>query len=52
MKGRAFEIRSPDELRRAERLPLRFWAGDGKSHWIRIVPTEVTGRRIHRPARP
>ena len=48
VKGRAVEVTSPDELEHAAALPLRFWAPGERSHWIRIVPSEVTGRRIHR----
>ena len=48
VKGRAAEITEPHELRRARDLPLRFWALGEKPHWIRILPQEVTGRRIHR----
>ena len=43
---------SAEELRQAAGLPLRFWALGEKPHWIRIVPREVTGRRIHRSGRP
>ena len=49
VKGRAVELTTPDDLRKAAELPLRFWALGEKVHWIRIRPTEVTGRRIHRP---
>ena len=48
VKGRASEITDPDELARVTRLPLWFWGIGGKVHWIRIVPTEVTGRAIRR----
>lgn len=48
VKGRATELSSPDDIRRAEGLPLRFWGIGDKPHWIRVVPREVTGRRIHR----
>lgn len=27
-------------------LPVRPWAGGAKSHWFRIRPTAITGRRI------
>jgi hypothetical protein len=27
-------------------LPLRFWSAGAKAHWMRITPTEVTGRRL------
>lgn len=46
VKGRAVEVTGADETRRASELPLEFWALGEKSHWIRIRPTEVTGRRI------
>jgi len=46
VKGRAVELHDVDDLRRVARLPLRFWALGDKAHWIRIVPDEVTGRRI------
>lgn len=48
VKGRAVDVSSPEELRRVEALPLRFWASGAKPHWVRIIPREVTGRRIHR----
>jgi hypothetical protein len=38
------------ELRRARDLPLRYWSLGDKDHWIRIVLTEVTGRRLGRGA--
>ncbi|HEY7042250.1 MAG TPA: pyridoxamine 5'-phosphate oxidase family protein [Nocardioidaceae bacterium] len=50
VKGRAVELTSSDELRAAQELPLCFWSVGEKAHWIRIVPREVTGRRIHQPA--
>lgn len=46
VKGRAEQIRDPAELRAVERLSLRPWSLGDKAHWIRIVPAEVTGRRI------
>lgn len=46
VKGRAVELTSAEELLTASELPLTFWGPGPKSHWIRIVPTEVTGRRI------
>jgi nitroimidazol reductase NimA-like FMN-containing flavoprotein (pyridoxamine 5'-phosphate oxidase superfamily) len=53
VKGRAVELHDPDELRAAAALPLRLWSVGDKAHWIRIVPDELTGRRIwhhHTPA--
>jgi nitroimidazol reductase NimA-like FMN-containing flavoprotein (pyridoxamine 5'-phosphate oxidase superfamily) len=46
VKGRAVELHEIDELRAAFALPLHYWALGDKAHWIRIVPDEVTGRRI------
>jgi uncharacterized protein len=46
VKGRAVEVHDPDELRRLAGLPLQHWVLGDKAHWVRIVPTEVTGRRI------
>ena len=46
VKGRAVEVTGADDLRRVEALPLRYWSVGEKAHWIRIVPAEVTGRRI------
>ena len=50
VKGHAVEITVPGEIDRVAALPLRLWSVGGKHHWIRIVPDEVTGRRIQRPA--
>lgn len=49
VKGTAHELVTADERAAAQALPLEFWAHGDKDHWIRIDPTEVTGRRIFRP---
>jgi nitroimidazol reductase NimA-like FMN-containing flavoprotein (pyridoxamine 5'-phosphate oxidase superfamily) len=46
VKGRAVGLHHPDELRDATELPLHYWTLGDKAHWIRIVPDEITGRRI------
>ncbi len=46
VKGRAAELRNPDDLRRVANLPLHYWTLGDKAHWIRIIPDEITGRRI------
>lgn len=46
LKGRATELTSAADLVTAAELPLRYWGSGEKSHWIRVVPCEVTGRRI------
>lgn len=48
VKGRATLLTDPEDLRRADDLPLELWALDGASVWIRITPSEITGRRIGR----
>jgi uncharacterized protein len=48
VKGRAAELHHPDDLRRVASLSLRYWPLGAKVHWIRIVPDEITGRRIWR----
>jgi nitroimidazol reductase NimA-like FMN-containing flavoprotein (pyridoxamine 5'-phosphate oxidase superfamily) len=46
IKGRAVEVRDPDEIRRLDELGLRNWVLSERRHWVRIVPEVVTGRRI------
>jgi nitroimidazol reductase NimA-like FMN-containing flavoprotein (pyridoxamine 5'-phosphate oxidase superfamily) len=50
VKGRPSELVRGDELARASALPLDYWAYGEKSHWLRVEPTSVTGRRLHRPS--
>jgi nitroimidazol reductase NimA-like FMN-containing flavoprotein (pyridoxamine 5'-phosphate oxidase superfamily) len=47
VKGRAAVVTRPDEIARLQTLPLTLWTAGVKDRWIRIRPTEVTGRRIH-----
>src|SRR4029450_10243893 len=47
VKGRAAELSRAADLRAVADLPLRIWSIGPKGHWIRILPTEVTGREIH-----
>jgi nitroimidazol reductase NimA-like FMN-containing flavoprotein (pyridoxamine 5'-phosphate oxidase superfamily) len=51
VKGRAQQIRQmvdADERHRVEQIPVRHWYAGPKRHTIRLVPAEVTGRRISR----
>jgi nitroimidazol reductase NimA-like FMN-containing flavoprotein (pyridoxamine 5'-phosphate oxidase superfamily) len=50
VKGRARPMRDPAMVALAERHPPAIWTTNEKPHWIRIVPTQVTGRRIWRTA--
>lgn len=54
VKGRAQQVRQmPDaeERRRVEGLPVDYWAPGPKWYRVRIVPIDVTGRRIRHPTR-
>lgn len=46
VKGRADEVVDRSEIERLASLDVHFWGVGEKSHWIRIDPVEVTGRRI------
>lgn len=48
VKGSAFDItRATDQLsEELRRLQLRPMASGEKPHWLEIVPTEITGRRV------
>ena len=47
VKGNAIEIESMVDRYRAEDLPLYPWVVSDKPDFVRIAPTEVTGRRFH-----
>jgi nitroimidazol reductase NimA-like FMN-containing flavoprotein (pyridoxamine 5'-phosphate oxidase superfamily) len=44
--GRAEEITDADEVARSARARAVLWAAGPGVHWVRIVPSKVTGRRI------
>jgi len=46
--GRLEEITSYSSAawRRLSALPVEPWAGGPKAHWMRLVPTRITGRRV------
>lgn len=52
IKGHATEITDPEELARAEGLPLRPWVPTVKQHFVRITPREVSGRGFTFGAEP
>jgi nitroimidazol reductase NimA-like FMN-containing flavoprotein (pyridoxamine 5'-phosphate oxidase superfamily) len=37
-----------DEYCRVRALPLDPWAGADRDHWLRLVPSGITGRRVSR----
>ncbi|OBG92817.1 pyridoxamine 5'-phosphate oxidase [Mycobacterium sp. E3251] len=46
IKGTARSCRSNEEIREAERAQVLPWTATEKSHFVRIVPESVTGRRF------
>jgi uncharacterized protein len=48
LTGHGGEIVEPNEVRAVGELPVRPWAGGEKSHFVRIRPDTITGRRIVR----
>ena len=49
VRGEVTEVTDPSELARVRRLPLYPWAPGAKTHYVRILPTVLTGRRIALP---
>ena len=35
---------------RVTAMPIDPWAGGEKAHWMRLVPTQITGRQVRHPA--
>jgi nitroimidazol reductase NimA-like FMN-containing flavoprotein (pyridoxamine 5'-phosphate oxidase superfamily) len=52
VKGRAERLEAPAEIDAADALPLAPWIPTVKLRWIRIRPTEVTGRVFARGPEP
>lgn len=50
--GRLTTIRDPEELAKAETLPLRSWVPAPRDRFLRITPEIVSGRRIRRAPAP
>lgn len=50
VRGEAAEVTDPTELARLRRLPLQPWAPGAKTHYVRILPAALTGRRIPGPS--
>jgi len=52
VKGRAAVVESPEEVATADALALSPWIPTLKLRWVRIWPSEVTGRAFRRGAEP
>lgn len=46
LKGSASVVPAGEELSEVEALPLRPWVPTVKTNFVRVTPTEVTGRRF------
>lgn len=46
IRGKARSLRTPEELEEAERAQVLPWTRPEKTHYVRIVPESVTGRRF------
>jgi nitroimidazol reductase NimA-like FMN-containing flavoprotein (pyridoxamine 5'-phosphate oxidase superfamily) len=44
----AREVGPEERPQLAEKSKLRSWAEGAKAHWVRLVPVQVTGRRLAR----
>jgi nitroimidazol reductase NimA-like FMN-containing flavoprotein (pyridoxamine 5'-phosphate oxidase superfamily) len=49
VRGEAIEVTGQAELARLRKLPLDPWAPGAKTHYVRILPAVLTGRRIWAP---
>lgn len=52
VRGTAERLEIQDEVDEADLLPLAPWIPTLKYRWVRIVPTEVSGRVFRRDAEP
>jgi uncharacterized protein len=46
VKGVARTLRTDDEIRQAELAQLLPWTATLKLHYVRVIPTSITGRRF------
>ncbi|HTY32150.1 pyridoxamine 5'-phosphate oxidase family protein [Mycobacterium sp.] len=46
IKGRARSLRSNEQIEEAERAQLLPWTSSEKTHYVRVMPEVVTGRRF------
>jgi nitroimidazol reductase NimA-like FMN-containing flavoprotein (pyridoxamine 5'-phosphate oxidase superfamily) len=52
IRGEAIEVTGTVELARLGKLPLDPWAPGARTHYVRILPAALTGRRIWAPGEP
>ncbi|BDB42718.1 MULTISPECIES: pyridoxamine 5'-phosphate oxidase family protein [Mycobacterium] len=46
VRGTARSVRSDEEIEEAERAQVLPWTDSEKSHYVRVIPESVTGRRF------
>jgi nitroimidazol reductase NimA-like FMN-containing flavoprotein (pyridoxamine 5'-phosphate oxidase superfamily) len=46
VKGRARSMRTDEQIQEAERAQLLPWVSSEKTHYVRVLPDMVTGRRF------
>jgi nitroimidazol reductase NimA-like FMN-containing flavoprotein (pyridoxamine 5'-phosphate oxidase superfamily) len=46
VKGHAQVLKSDEEIQKAERAELFPWTATQKDHYIRVIPSEITGRHF------
>lgn len=46
IKGRATEVWTAEELARVRDLPLQPWVPGSREHYVRILSSSITGRRL------
>jgi uncharacterized protein len=49
VRGEAVEVTDRAELTRLRALPLQAWAPGARDHYVRILPSALTGRQIVAP---
>ncbi|OBH41792.1 pyridoxamine 5'-phosphate oxidase family protein [Mycobacterium mantenii] len=52
IRGTARSLRTPEELEEAERAQVLPWTTSEKTHYVRIIPETITGRRFRFGSRP
>ena len=52
VRGEAIEVTDPAELARLRKVRVSPWAPGPKTHYVRILPAKLTGRRIWAPGGP
>ncbi|MBV8928973.1 MAG: pyridoxamine 5'-phosphate oxidase family protein [Mycobacteriaceae bacterium] len=52
VKGTARTLRSDEEIHEAERAQLLPWTATLKTHYVRVIPIQITGRRFYFGAEP